>query len=404
MAAGDEELLSLAYGTDKERINATDERKMAQLLSNVASAIDSLNGAGSKSNGKQNDVRESYTADEEDEVGESELQSGNKSSHSDENTTAFDLTPLEYFTLGVEKLAKTEFEENLKSMLPSECRQGEERLCVVYDSNSANRTACLYGVSSKDNEGSLVKSGNSINIQNLKEVDSSHYHISAGSSWESEKAFILADRGVGLSDKCDAIGDVKVRLLSKSCIPDDETIKMHNCSVISRRDEDELNTFMRRDMKAYTQLLDSVRGVVAGIFEGDELRSCSGRNILKYHEMRETEERYVNQQIWKRVAMSVERGVRDQLPDFNRPKLDDVPASWTIKADGRADIIAAAEKSPQDEENEPHDDAVCMVCFDGNSAEGNTIIFCDGCNSPAHQACYGIVDIPEGEYFCDRCR
>ena len=45
-----------------------------------------------------------------------------------------------------------------------------------------------------------------------------------------------------------------------------------------------------------------------------------------------------------------------------------------------------------------------MVCFDGGVADHNTVIFCDGCNSSVHQACYGITEIPEGDFFCDRCQ
>jgi hypothetical protein len=32
-----------------------------------------------------------------------------------------------------------------------------------------------------------------------------------------------------------------------------------------------------------------------------------------------------------------------------------------------------------------HEDAVCMCCFDGSSLEGNRILFCDGCNAALHQ-------------------
>lgn len=31
-------------------------------------------------------------------------------------------------------------------------------------------------------------------------------------------------------------------------------------------------------------------------------------------------------------------------------------------------------------------------------------MFCDGCNAAIHQACYGVSEIPEGDFFCDRCR
>jgi len=57
-----------------------------------------------------------------------------------------------------------------------------------------------------------------------------------------------------------------------------------------------------------------------------------------------------------------------------------------------------------EEQDEPHEDAVCMCCFDGTSVEGNRILFCDGCNATLHQVCYGVHTIPEGDFYCDRCQ
>jgi hypothetical protein len=45
----------------------------------------------------------------------------------------------------------------------------------------------------------------------------------------------------------------------------------------------------------------------------------------------------------------------------------------------------------------------CNVCGDGTSDDLNQILFCDGCNVPIHQHCYGVDLIPEGEWFCQRC-
>jgi hypothetical protein len=90
-------------------------------------------------------------------------------------------------------------------------------------------------------------------------------------------------------------------------------------------------------------------------------------------------------------------GIQDQNPDFNKPNIEAVPASWTIQATGRP----APPKEPEDDFQE---DAVCTVCFDGSSTDRNQILFCDGCNSALHQACYGVAEIPEGDFFCDRCR
>jgi hypothetical protein len=41
-------------------------------------------------------------------------------------------------------------------------------------------------------------------------------------------------------------------------------------------------------------------------------------------------------------------------------------------------------------------DAPCAVCASVDVEENNTIVFCDKCNLPVHQACYGISKVPTG--------
>ena len=53
---------------------------------------------------------------------------------------------------------------------------------------------------------------------------------------------------------------------------------------------------------------------------------------------------------------------------------------------------------------EYQDDTVCDVCMLPDSAEGNEMVFCDGCNVCVHQNCYGIKHIPEGNWYCLPCR
>lgn len=48
-------------------------------------------------------------------------------------------------------------------------------------------------------------------------------------------------------------------------------------------------------------------------------------------------------------------------------------------------------------------DDVCGVCFDGTSDDTNQIVYCDGCDIAVHQDCYGILLIPEGHWFCQKC-
>lgn len=42
---------------------------------------------------------------------------------------------------------------------------------------------------------------------------------------------------------------------------------------------------------------------------------------------------------------------------------------------------------------------VCAVCLDGNVYEENEIVFCEKCELPVHQYCYGIDRVPDGEWY-----
>ncbi|KAM3722983.1 Zinc finger protein [Dirofilaria immitis] len=47
----------------------------------------------------------------------------------------------------------------------------------------------------------------------------------------------------------------------------------------------------------------------------------------------------------------------------------------------------------------------CCVCADENGWESNPLVYCDGpnCEVAVHQGCYGIVEVPEGEWYCAKC-
>lgn len=51
------------------------------------------------------------------------------------------------------------------------------------------------------------------------------------------------------------------------------------------------------------------------------------------------------------------------------------------------------------------DSDMCQVCGCGDSEETNEIVYCESCNIPVHQLCYGIEDnIKEIDWYCMSCR
>ena len=53
--------------------------------------------------------------------------------------------------------------------------------------------------------------------------------------------------------------------------------------------------------------------------------------------------------------------------------------------------------------NEKECGTYCDICWDEEVIPENQIIFCDACNVAVHQRCYGIDEVPSGNYFCHPC-
>lgn len=59
---------------------------------------------------------------------------------------------------------------------------------------------------------------------------------------------------------------------------------------------------------------------------------------------------------------------------------------------------------PEKERPKKSEDYCCQICSDGDYTESNQIVFCARCNISFHQRCYGILQIPEGNWICDLCK
>ncbi|KAH9387374.1 bromodomain and PHD finger-containing protein 1 [Nematocida major] len=45
----------------------------------------------------------------------------------------------------------------------------------------------------------------------------------------------------------------------------------------------------------------------------------------------------------------------------------------------------------------------CNICGEKETEDDDFLVFCDGCNIAVHQSCYGVPNIPEGNWLCRPC-
>uniref|UniRef100_A0A914CNC1 Uncharacterized protein n=1 Tax=Acrobeloides nanus TaxID=290746 RepID=A0A914CNC1_9BILA len=92
----------------------------------------------------------------------------------------------------------------------------------------------------------------------------------------------------------------------------------------------------------------------------------------------------------------------EKLPPISNENLLKVMDSLEIDAykgihDGLLEQLCSPCKGEID------DDTACDVCRSPECEQDDPIVFCDGCNVGVHQSCYGILQLPEGEWLCKAC-
>ena len=198
------------------------------------------------------------------------------------------------------------------------------------------------------------------------------------------------------SDKLEKYSHVE--LDSYTVLDDSHAVLLGDKVIRPNVEDDIICRMIHVDQLSYKAIMEAAGVRIKSIMQSDIQQRIEEKAVVKA-QWGEIEALYLRQRIWRKVATTTAKGMREHTADFNKSVAESVPASWAIRVDGRPAV-----KEEEEEVKEGEEDAVCMCCFDGSSLEGNRIMFCDGCNAAVHQACYGVQEIPEGDFFCDRCR
>ncbi len=87
-------------------------------------------------------------------------------------------------------------------------------------------------------------------------------------------------------------------------------------------------------------------------------------------------------------------------PRSDDDALDELAVGTPSKSSRKPrEMPEAVGESGSDEE----DDEVCAICGKPDSKKPNEIVFCDNCDMAVHQKCYGLAEIPEGDWICRSC-
>uniref|UniRef100_W5LFM8 Jade family PHD finger 2 n=1 Tax=Astyanax mexicanus TaxID=7994 RepID=W5LFM8_ASTMX len=88
------------------------------------------------------------------------------------------------------------------------------------------------------------------------------------------------------------------------------------------------------------------------------------------------------------------------LPELDELTMERVLVVLEIRCEEKMQEAIEAQEGLGIEYDE---DVVCDVCRSPEGEDGNEMVFCDKCNICVHQACYGIMKVPQGNWLCRTC-
>ena len=98
---------------------------------------------------------------------------------------------------------------------------------------------------------------------------------------------------------------------------------------------------------------------------------------------------------FERSSANKSHAIIDPSSSLNSKSME-IDSKMTIAADLRPQSAIALTQGMSN--------VICGVCLRGDTAYGDSIILCDSCDVAVHQSCYGINEVPEGEWYCDPCK
>uniref|UniRef100_A0A8C6SYZ5 Jade family PHD finger 2 n=1 Tax=Neogobius melanostomus TaxID=47308 RepID=A0A8C6SYZ5_9GOBI len=103
---------------------------------------------------------------------------------------------------------------------------------------------------------------------------------------------------------------------------------------------------------------------------------------------------------WLNIVNQEFRQMGESLPVLEEPTLELALLELESLCEQKMQAAIEAEEGLGIEYDE---DVVCDVCRSPEGEDGNEMVFCDKCNVCVHQACYGILKVPQGNWLCRTC-